>query len=67
MSTITLTTGTLDTNPNMDGWIITSDHASYAPYPDEYDDINVYMVKGDRITINGDVIQDGVIIANIAS
>lgn len=64
---ITLTTGTLDTNNNLDGWIITSDRASVIITDDpDYDDANVYMVRGDRITINGDVYRGDDCIANIS-
>jgi len=64
---IQLTTGTLDTNDNLNGWIITSDTASVVFTDDpDYDDLNVYMVKGDRITVNGDVYHDGEHIANIS-
>jgi hypothetical protein len=69
MTNISLTTGTLDTNNNLDGWVITSDRASYVPdgVPEHLaGDLTVEMVKGDKIDINGNVYHDGQMIGNIA-
>jgi hypothetical protein len=67
MTNINLTTGTMDTNDNLDGWVITSDTASYIITDDpEYGDLNVYMYKGDRITVDGDVWRGNRPVANIA-
>lgn len=60
MTTITLTSGTLDTTDNLDGWIITSPQASAEGVED------VDLKRGDRIDINGNVYRDGELIANLA-
>lgn len=57
---INLTTGTLDSNNNLDGWIITSATATV----DGHEDIP--LRQGDRITITGDVYRHGEHIGNIA-
>ena len=58
--TINLITGTLDSNSNMDGWVITSVHAIV----DGRDDLP--LINGDRIAINGDVYRANEYIGNIA-
>ena len=58
--TIKLSTGTLDSNSNVDGWIITSAHARV----DGRDDLP--LVKGDRITLNGDIYRGDEYMGNIA-
>ena len=57
---IHLTAGTLDSNDNLDGWVITSAHATI----DGSEDIS--LQRGDRISINGDVYRHGEYIGNIA-
>lgn len=57
---INLTTGTLDSNANLDGWVITSAHAVIAGSED------LPLCKGDPIAINGDVHRAGEYIGNIA-
>ena len=59
-----LAKGTLDGNPNMDGWVITSDkaqvHNHKLGYLNCFDDdclrlLNLHLIKGDRIDLDGDV------------
>lgn len=57
---INLATGTLDSNNNLDGWVITSAHAAI----DGRDDLP--LIQGDRITLNGDAYRDGEYMGNIA-
>jgi hypothetical protein len=56
---INLTTGTLDTTGNLDGWVITSPRAIAEGAED------VELLQGDKIRLNGDVVRQGEIIANI--
>ena len=58
--TITLSTGMLESNSNVDGWIITSDYAMVDGRGD------LPLVKGDRITLNGDIYRDDEYMGNIA-
>jgi len=57
--TLTLTTGTLEPTDTLDGWIITSDHASAVGADD------VPLRRGDIVTATGDVVRDGRVVANI--
>lgn len=57
---INLTTGTLDSNDNLDGWVITSALASIEGRED------LPLHKGDRITINGDVYRADEYMGNVA-
>jgi len=57
---INLKTGTLDSTPNLDGWIITSETAIAEGAED------MTLRRGDRININGDVRRGGDVIANIS-
>ena len=57
---INLSSGTLDTNSNLDGWIITSARAVVEGAED------VELVRNDRIDINGNVYHNGECIANVA-
>ena len=51
---ISLKTGTLERNQNLDGWVITSDTATlYAP------DEKLLLQRGDRIGLDGWVYRDG--------
>lgn len=57
---IKLTTGTLDSNANLDGWVIISAQAVV----DGHDDLT--LCKGDCIALNGDVHRAGEYIGNVA-
>ena len=59
MTEIKLSSGTLDGNDNMDGWVITSDTAIVEG--------NDYLVlrKGDRIHVNGDVYRGEEFLGNV--
>jgi hypothetical protein len=57
---INLIKGTLKSNDNMDGWIITSKTA----VAEGADDLP--LKQGDRISINGDVRRNGKNIGNIS-
>jgi len=59
MREIRLSSGTLDVNDNMDGWVITSDTAIV----DGNDDLA--LRKGDRIHINGDVYRGEELLGNV--
>lgn len=58
--TIHLTSGTLDSNDNLDGWVITSHIAIIEGVED------IPLRKGDRITITGDLYRSGELLGNIA-
>lgn len=58
--TINLSSGTLDSNDNMDGWVITSSSAIV----DGREDLP--LRKGDRITINGDVYRADEFVGNVS-
>lgn len=57
---ITLTKGTMGSNDNMDGWVITSQVA----IADGAEDMP--LQKGDHITINGDVYRGKEFLGNVA-
>ena len=57
---INLATGTLESNANLDGWIITSAQA----HIDGRDDLPLH--RGDRIALNGDVYRADEYLGNIA-
>lgn len=65
MITIKLSRGTIDTNDNLDGWVITSDTATAEGCVMDGQDM-LPLVKGDKIKINGDVIRGSHNIGNIA-
>ncbi len=52
--------GKYEVAPNLDGWIITSDVATTERNED------ILLLHGDKITIDGDIIRNGDIIANIS-
>ena len=57
---INLISGTLDTNDNLDGWVISSKQAIAEGA--EY----LELARGDKININGDVWRGDEFIGNIA-
>jgi hypothetical protein len=59
MSTIKLATGTLRPNDNLDGWTITSEAATIKHEED------IELRRGDKISINGEVLRGGQIIARV--
>jgi hypothetical protein len=62
MKTISLAKGTLEPDSQMSGWVITSERAQLLNTGDP--DIDVHLVKGDRIDCNGAVYHNGEHIAN---
>ena len=57
---ITLAAGTMDSNANLDGWIITSKTAVAEGHED------MLLVANDQIRINGDVHREGRLVGSVA-
>jgi len=57
---ICLVSGAIDTNDNLDGWVVTSQRATAEGAED------LLLIRGDQIKINGDVYRNNEFIGNIA-
>lgn len=57
--TINLLTGTMDINPSMGGWVITSTTAIVQG------NVDLPLIKNDTIGVNGAVCRDGLYLGNV--